>query len=695
MRFFAKLGPVDPQLGGKARSLARLAAAGCVTPSGFVVTDALFRELLPGLSLPTRLDAGAFAELDAAVVRLTGAPWPVGFLTELEHRLAALGASSFAVRSSFLAEDDATGLAAGVYESRVDVAADAVPAALRGVLGSAISPAAIAYAAAHGIKPAAPPVAVLVHAFVKGDAAGVAAFDPYAPRAPAPVIETNRAKGQLSASFERRLAGTLQTLAAAHGPVEVEWVASGESLCLLQLRPYQAPAPRRAWKGHAELPAGESAAAWRWDAAHNPLPLSPAQQGLVALVDARCRIGIRQLTLAGYLFWSAAGSPAPATISPSQAADAFRRLRVETEGRLLQLGPTPTLEAALDLFVSVYEPLLGVVQPAARRGRQMLADFLHVNLPAAVSRLPILLGGVESLAQERRRRADAIASAADPRDQFVRAYLDLFGDESPAWDVAVPTFRERSSGDWLSRAGAAGRGPGLAPTGPNWQAEASQILSQLPRMARRAWKDLLPTARACAGICEDDDWLYARVAAPVRRALCDLGARLAREDQLHEADDVFFLPFERARELAAGVAAGAEIRALATAGRRAHQAALAAPPPAPDAGLASAGILRGRGTGGRALGRVFLHHRGDGRTPPAGAILVATSLLPTELPLLAAAALVTETGGALDHVAAQARERQLPAVVGVAGAVAALTDGDLVLVDADRGLVIRLGPAES
>jgi pyruvate,water dikinase len=75
----------------------------------------------------------------------------------------------------------------------------------------------------------------------------------------------------------------------------------------------------------------------------------------------------------------------------------------------------------------------------------------------------------------------------------------------------------------------------------------------------------------------------------------------------------------------------------------------------------------------------------------ANAVLVARTLLPTELPLVDAAALVTETGGPLDHVAAQARERNLPAVVGAAGAMSTLTEGELVLVDGDRGLVVRLG----
>jgi len=100
--------------------------------------------------------------------------------------------------------------------------------------------------------------------------------------------------------------------------------------------------------------------------------------------------------------------------------------------------------------------------------------------------------------------------------------------------------------------------------------------------------------------------------------------------------------------------------------------------------------VKGVGTGGRALGRVLLHRPASPRPAP-GQILLAATLLPSELPLLVAAALVTETGGPLDHVATQARERRLPAVVGAAGACRLFRQGDLVLVDADRGLVVRLG----
>ena len=72
-------------------------------------------------------------------------------------------------------------------------------------------------------------------------------------------------------------------------------------------------------------------------------------------------------------------------------------------------------------------------------------------------------------------------------------------------------------------------------------------------------------------------------------------------------------------------------------------------------------------------------------------MLVARTLLPTELPLLSPAAIVVETGGVLDHVAAQARERAIPTVVGAVGACRMLRDGDQVLVDGGAGLVVRLG----
>jgi phosphohistidine swiveling domain-containing protein len=643
------IGPPATELGGKARSLARLAGLGFPTPPAFVITDALFRALRAGgPPLPASLDDGerALAALERAAGALETAPWPDGFEDELGRRLAALGGGRFSVRSSFVTEDRPEALAAGVYQSRVDVTAGEVPAAVRAVLRSALSPAALAYALAHRQSPAAPPVAVLVHPFVPADAAGAAARE-----GTAELIHAG--DGQPSPAARAAVEQALRVLAARLGGVEVEWAARGDQVTFLQLRPYRAPPPPAPWPHDPGPP-------WRWDAAHNPLPLSAAQAGLVALVDERCRIGLRQRVVAGYLF-TAPGEPAPSAIRPEEAPAALAALRTEAERALAALGPHPDLEAALALFVAVYGTLFGVIQPAARAARQALV--------AAVERteeLAPLLAGVQSMASERRRRAARLASAGEAdRAAALDAYLQLFGDEAPVWDVAVPTYRE-APGTLRPPA----RGEPAAPPPPRGPDAA-----------------LVAAARAAVAVGEDDDWLYARVQAAVRRALLVAGERLRARGLLETAADVFHWPLPVTRAVAAGGPPPADPRGLVHGGRAALEEARRAPPPgAADPGAAEI-VLRGCGTGGRALGRVWLH----GQTPaPPDAILVASTLLPTELPLVGAAALVTETGGPLDHVATQARERGLPAVVGVPGATRRLADGELVLVDADRGLVIKL-----
>src|SRR5687768_7891448 len=134
----------DARLGGKARSLARLAAAGLTVPVGFVVTDDLFRALSPALPrLRAPLDEGAMADLAAAAEAIEAAPFPGGFLETLEDRVRALGAGRLAVRSSFADEDRSGALAPGIYESRVGVLAAEVASALRAVLRSALGPGAV------------------------------------------------------------------------------------------------------------------------------------------------------------------------------------------------------------------------------------------------------------------------------------------------------------------------------------------------------------------------------------------------------------------------------------------------------------------------------------------------------------------------------------------------------------------------
>jgi pyruvate,water dikinase len=115
--------------------------------------------------------------------------------------------------------------------------------------------------------------------------------------------------------------------------------------------------------------------------------------------------------------------------------------------------------------------------------------------------------------------------------------------------------------------------------------------------------------------------------------------------------------------------------------------------PRADGGGADGADLAGVGaSGGTAVGpvRVVRGPADFGRVRP-GDVLVCPWTAPAWTPLLGVvAAVVSETGGLLSHAAIVARERRVPAVVGVTGALGALADHEVVRVDGDAGTVRRV-----
>jgi pyruvate,water dikinase len=94
----------------------------------------------------------------------------------------------------------------------------------------------------------------------------------------------------------------------------------------------------------------------------------------------------------------------------------------------------------------------------------------------------------------------------------------------------------------------------------------------------------------------------------------------------------------------------------------------------------SAGVVRGRA-------RVILSLAEAGRLQP-GDVLVAPATEPPWTPLFATvAAVVTDNGGVLSHTAVVAREFRIPAVVGTGRATSTFSDGQLLEVDGDAGIV--------
>jgi len=103
-------------------------------------------------------------------------------------------------------------------------------------------------------------------------------------------------------------------------------------------------------------------------------------------------------------------------------------------------------------------------------------------------------------------------------------------------------------------------------------------------------------------------------------------------------------------------------------------------------------VLRGLGVGNRtASGTVrILASPTDGHLLVDGDVLVAEMTSPDWVPTMRrASALITDAGGSTCHAAIVSRELGLPAVVGTRSATTELRDGDVVTVDARRGVVLR------
>lgn len=103
--------------------------------------------------------------------------------------------------------------------------------------------------------------------------------------------------------------------------------------------------------------------------------------------------------------------------------------------------------------------------------------------------------------------------------------------------------------------------------------------------------------------------------------------------------------------------------------------------------------LRGVGvSGGTVQGKVsIVLSNNDFGKFKAGEILVTSATRPDFVPLMRkAAAVLTDEGGILSHAAIVSRELGKPCVVGLKQATHVLKDGDLVEVDAERGIIKKL-----
>ncbi|WP_334166450.1 PEP/pyruvate-binding domain-containing protein [Achromobacter mucicolens] len=247
------------------------------------------------------------------------------------------------------------------------------------------------------------------------------------------------------------------------------------------------------------------------------------------------------------------------------------------------------------------------------------------------------------------------------------------------------------------------------------QREAAQAAWRRVRRALPFWQRPLAAKLLAASRLEGNQREAARSVlvaylAVARRSALELGRRTAGPHGLAAPEDVFHLNAAEIFALADGRIGAAALGRRATARRAQLQAWSALPdldvitehaganPPAreQEARAPAAGSMNAwRGTpvaGGRARGRAFVARSPDeGLAMPAGGILVAASSDPAWTPLfLRAGAVVMEVGGYLSHAAIVAREFGIPAVVSVHGILQDVATGDVLEVDAVRGIIHRV-----
>ncbi len=190
-----------------------------------------------------------------------------------------------------------------------------------------------------------------------------------------------------------------------------------------------------------------------------------------------------------------------------------------------------------------------------------------------------------------------------------------------------------------------------------------------------------------------------RLFPPARRLLQELGQRWAQIGLIDQPDDVYFLSLDEMDEVAQSqIPIKDQIREarqeLDTNRRRPWPNIIRGEEEIYSQLETAEGDLQGiSGSPGVVSGpaRVIRGPEEFGRLQ-RGEILVAPLTNPAWTPLFAiAGAVITEVGGILSHGAIVAREYGIPAVMSVPGATHALSDGQMITVDGNRGVVLVEG----
>jgi pyruvate,water dikinase len=392
----------------------------------------------------------------------------------------------------------------------------------------------------------------------------------------------------------------------------------------------------------------------------------------------------------------------------------YQQLVATSEAHLAFGSPVDLIHAVDAVATTAGEYLwaLSVVGGHAWKAEHALARFYHKHLPerAAHSHQDLLLGLPVKLPAP----YPAAPSHAVQSLDWVRPTLGET-ETSPSPLTADDISKRRTR---------------LAEERRAAEAACRKALAGRPRLRRR-FDRLLALAQRYAMLREEQASWFTLGWPFMRCAVLRLGEEVQRQGTIAHADDVFFLTrnelvahfggsadHETAHDLGPTVAArrqmwerqrrlspplvlgnplGARVIARATNTMRVPGVGSDSAPGISPAQRGPDVMIGMPASPGSATGPVrIVRGSEDFERFQAGEVLVAQVTAPAWTPLFShAAAVVTDGGSLAAHASLVAREYGIPAVVGTGDATARLRDGQLVLVDGNRGQVTLLGPSAS
>lgn len=310
----------------------------------------------------------------------------------------------------------------------------------------------------------------------------------------------------------------------------------------------------------------------------------------------------------------------------------------------------------------------------------------------------------------------------------LNAYLDVYGRRGDDLGLSYPDWIEDPTSVITRLKEYAGQTErdldhdldALAAERERLVAEARERLSNYPGPVKEQFESLLKAAQIGTVLSEDHAF-YIDFSCNFwfRQVILEFGRRFLEEGVIEHRDDVFYLTFEELRETAENP--GQLDRRALIAERRAeveHFRTIQPPPalgtmpsgPPPDNAMTRQAakfwgvpptpsddpdvLFGASGSSGVVQGpaKVVLSISEAHKLQP-GDVLIAPTTVPSWTPLFAtAAAVVTDTGGILSHCAVVAREYGIPAVVGTGRATSMFSDGQIIEVDGNQGIVRIIHP---